>query len=140
MEIIRAEYKEIISELWYKHWRSDFWMNAKQLKKVLSWESSININTANKILKTINNHSNLNLKLEDVFFVENLKWNSHILSRTVEYIYWIKPLSKKEIADLVKYAFDRETRGFSIADVLKILLIISIISIIILYFISHKIQ
>ena len=127
-EILKQEYSELVIRLAMSYWRYDFWMNENQMRKVIRWKASMNVSTAEKILEAVQQYSrNFDLKLEDLFYVENLRWNSNALERSVEYEYWVNPLSKRDIADLVKYIFERNLRWFWIMDLLIVVLIISLI-------------
>lgn len=84
--------------------------------------------TAEKILKAVNNNTGNDWSLEDAFDVSKLRGVESDRSKVV-YEYGAAPLSEKDKAGLIRFLLEGRFDGFNIHDLLWLLLAVSIIAV-----------
>lgn len=98
MTIITPLFREII----IKH---DLKIDKRVLEKILSWDWTIQYNSAIKIQKEIREVTWKLFPLRNLFFLDKLKWYEK--ERKVVYEYSENPLSKDEWINIVRFVIER---------------------------------
>lgn len=132
MTACKAPLLESLKEDTLAWWAKYLKMDIRTLQKLLDGTGTIHIKTAQKIVNRINEQTGSKFELDVFFNLDELK--GYEKEREVVYEASWNPLSKEEWISVVRYVIEKRWDAFSILDVFIFTLIVSVIALLILYF------
>lgn len=109
-----------------KKWSGIIGVSEPTIAKLVSGKGPVRLETAEKMLRSANEHTGNAWTLEDAFDVSKLRGVESDRSKVI-YEYGAAPLSEYDKAGLIRLLLEGKFDGFSVRDVLLLLLVVGLI-------------